>query len=159
MQCTVFNVKYECTGEDAGVFAFADAVRSVHCVVCRVQCAASQRWRSSSWNRISQIKILSLKINSSNVFYYNGLRQFFLKPDMRDILQRGFDPPLSLNNPDHHSTWHLVATWPHLGVGKSNPINHSGSNNFCQGCKIFCLIYIYKCEKLKVHGKYHLHTL
>ena len=52
----MFNVLYECTGADAGAFAGADAgafagadagafagagaVRSLHCAVCRVQCAA-----------------------------------------------------------------------------------------------------------------------
>ena len=39
--------------------AGAGAVHSVQCAVCRVQCAACQRWRFSSWNRMSQIKILS----------------------------------------------------------------------------------------------------
>ena len=33
----------QCTGADAGAFACVGAVCSVHCVVCRVQCAACQR--------------------------------------------------------------------------------------------------------------------
>ena len=43
----MFNVQYESTGTDAGVFAGeflgAGAVRSVHCAVGRVQCFACQR--------------------------------------------------------------------------------------------------------------------
>ena len=64
-------------------------------------------------------------------------------------------PPLHLT---------LVETWPYqgprvLGVGKSDPINLAGSNNFCQVFKIFHHISICKCENQKLHGKYHLHTL
>ena len=44
------------------------------------------------------------------------------------------------------------------GVGKSDPINPTGSNNFCQASQIFRQIWICKCENYKLHGKYYLRT-
>ena len=64
MACSVqFSLcSMKCACADSGAFAGAGAVRYVHCAVCRVQCAAYQRWRLSSWNKMSQIKMLSLKL-------------------------------------------------------------------------------------------------
>ena len=63
----------------------AGAVHSVHCPICRVQCAACQRWRFSSWNRISQIKIIYSRITSQKqiaLMYLirTGSDCWFLKP-------------------------------------------------------------------------------
>ena len=53
VKCSMCSMK----GTDAvsGAFAGAGTVRNVHCVVCRLQCAPYQRWKSISCNRMSQI--------------------------------------------------------------------------------------------------------
>ena len=38
----------KCTDAVSGEFAGAGTVRNAHCAVCRVQCAACQRWKFSS---------------------------------------------------------------------------------------------------------------
>ena len=73
-----------CTCSDSGAFAGAGAVRNVHCAVCRVQCAACQRWKFSSWKKMSQSKILSFKITSQKpialmYFFRTGWDYWFLK--------------------------------------------------------------------------------
>ena len=52
----------------------------VQCVMYTVQCAVWQKWWFSSWNSMSQIKVLPYKIiskpYSSSVFYSDGLRLY-----------------------------------------------------------------------------------
>ena len=50
------------TCSDSGAFSGACAVCNVYYAVCRVQCAACQRWWLSSWNMKFQINMLSWEI-------------------------------------------------------------------------------------------------
>ena len=64
-------------------WAGVGAVRSVHCVLCRVQYALCQIWRFVSWNRISQLKVSSFTITSKKTnspkFFRTGWDYWFFK--------------------------------------------------------------------------------